>query len=82
MKNLQIARKALKFLQWQTPQLRQRLDQAIMELRENPFPYGSKKLIGYPNGFRVRVGDYRIIYHVDAQTLHVDKIAHRKDVYR
>ncbi len=49
-----------------------------------PFPFGYKKLHGFENLYRIRVGQYRIIYSVENNilTITVIKIAHRKDVYR
>jgi mRNA interferase RelE/StbE len=49
-----------------------------------PFPPGSKKLQGEPNLYRIRVGDYRILYRVDGKrvTILIVKIGHRRDVYR
>lgn len=53
-------------------------------LAEKPFPYGSIKLEGEDNTYRIRSGDYRIIYelHNDILMILVLKIGHRKDVYR
>jgi len=50
---------------------------------ENPRPAGSKKLKGYKNLWRVRVGDYRIIYSIDDVILLLDvrEIGHRKNIY-
>ena len=57
---------------------------AIERLSEHPFPVGSKKLSGYENVFRIRIGTYRIIYEVEGQKLLILilKIGHRKDIYR
>jgi mRNA interferase RelE/StbE len=54
----------------------------IAALATNPRPSGYKKLKGRP-GYRVRQGDYRIIYDIYDNTLTVDVIAlgHRKDIY-
>lgn len=48
-----------------------------------PRPVGCKKLKGGDNEWRIRVGDYRIVYVVDdaARTVDVTRIAHRRDVY-
>lgn len=56
----------------------------LKSLEENPRPAGSKKLKGYKNLWRSRVGDYRIIYSIDDVVLLVDvrAIGHRKDIYR
>ena len=58
---------------------------AIKSLAENPFPQGSIKLEGTKEKlYRVRKGNYRIIYSVEHNiiTVTILKIAHRKDVYR
>ncbi len=51
-------------------------------LEENPRPIGCKKLKGYKNLWRLRVGNYRIIYAIDDIILLVDvrEIGHRKDI--
>ena len=48
-----------------------------------PRPAGCKKLKGGVNEWRVRVGEYRIVYEIDdtARTVDVTRIAHRRDVY-
>ncbi len=54
----------------------------IKSLTSNPFPLGSEKLTGF-NLYRLRQGNYRIIYKVEKEklTIIVIKIGHRKDVY-
>jgi mRNA interferase RelE/StbE len=49
-----------------------------------PRPPGCKKLKGGDNEWRIRVGDYRIVYVIDdtAKTVDVTRIAHRRDVYQ
>lgn len=55
---------------------------AIYNLANNPRPHGCKKLKGR-DGYRIRVGDYRIIYNIFDKILTVDVInlGHRKDIY-
>jgi mRNA interferase RelE/StbE len=55
---------------------------AISKLEENPRPSGYKKLKGR-EGYRIRVGNYRVIYDIFESKLIVDIITlgHRKDVY-
>jgi mRNA interferase RelE/StbE len=52
-------------------------------LTTNPFPQNSKKLHNR-NGYRLRVGDYRILYDVNhvEKLIIIQRIAHRKDVYK
>ena len=62
----------------------QRILSAIEGLAKNPFPPSSKKLVGAKNTFRIRIGDYRIVYTYvpTIKTIEVQAIKHRKDVYR
>jgi mRNA interferase RelE/StbE len=64
--------------------VRVRVDRKVDELAENPRPAGAKKLKGSSELWRVRVGDYRVIYsiHDDVLLILVVKIGHRGDVYR
>ncbi len=63
---------------------RVRVDRKIDELAENARPAGAKKLKGSSELWRVRAGDYRVVYsiHDDVLVILVVKIAHRRDVYR
>lgn len=57
---------------------------AIATLADNPLPDGCRKMIGYARRWRIRIGDYRIVYEIEKEivTVHIIKIGHRKDVYR
>ncbi|MEW6085354.1 MAG: type II toxin-antitoxin system RelE/ParE family toxin [Chloroflexota bacterium] len=57
---------------------------AIRELADNPYPQGVKKLSGFDRAFRIRVGDYRVLYDIYENRLVIEiiRIRHRKDVYR
>lgn len=61
-----------------------RIRARLLALIENPSPRGAKALQGHPDLFRLRVGDYRIIYRVDGDELLVliIKVGHRRDIYR
>jgi mRNA interferase RelE/StbE len=56
----------------------------IRSLATNPFPEGSRKLVGGEFTYRIRVGDYRVTYQIYRQreVIEIDRIRHRKDVYR
>jgi len=64
--------------------LQKRIDTRIRALSENPRPGGVKKLASDENLYRLRVGDYRIIYQIQDKALLVlvIKIGHRREVYR
>ncbi|MCZ7631356.1 MAG: type II toxin-antitoxin system RelE/ParE family toxin [Microthrixaceae bacterium] len=57
---------------------------AIDLLADEPRPPGCTKLTGEDAVYRVRIGDYRILYEVidDRLLIHVVRIGHRRDVYR
>ncbi len=62
---------------------RDRLLTAIEGLQDDPRPHGAKKLVGEQTAWRIRVGDYRVIYDVlDAElVVTVVRAGHRRDVY-
>ena len=55
----------------------------LEQLAAGPRPPGCKKLKTGDNQWRVRVGDYRVVYEIDdtAKTVDVTRIAHRREVY-
>ncbi len=59
-----------------------RIDSAIRALATDPRPTGAKKLVG-ATGWRIRVGDYRIVYVIEDAVLVITvvKVGHRRDVY-
>ncbi len=75
---------ALKELEKLPRQIIPRAIAAIKRLAENPYPQGVKKLAGFERTYRVRVGDYRIMYeiHEDRLIIEIIRVKHRKDVYR
>ena len=66
------------------PEVQRRLSPHIDSLAQDPRRSGAKKLMGREDLWRIRVGDYRIVYEVRDRTLVVlvVRVAHRRDVYR
>ena len=60
-----------------------RIKAEILELQQNPRPHGVEKLT-HQEAYRVRVGDYRILYRIDDSTkeIFIYRIKHRKEAYR
>lgn len=60
-----------------------RVKEAVKHLGEIPRPTGCQKLTGR-EGWRIRVGDYRIIYEIDdpQRTVTILHVGHRRDIYR
>ncbi|MGO4615305.1 type II toxin-antitoxin system RelE/ParE family toxin [Nocardia sp. 2YAB30] len=57
---------------------------AIIDLPGNPRPAGAKKLVGSHDDWRVRIGQYRIVYEIDdgEQVITIFTVAKRSDAYR
>jgi mRNA interferase RelE/StbE len=62
---------------------RDRVLDAVDDLGEDPRPHGAKKLVGEDTAWRIRIGDYRVIYDIfdEELTVTVIRAAHRREVY-
>jgi mRNA interferase RelE/StbE len=60
-----------------------RIDRRILALAENPRPAGCKKLKGYKDQWRIRIGNWRVVYFIDdsAKRVSISRVAHRREVY-
>ncbi len=79
-----VERSAEKDLKRLSAGIRSRVATALRGLAENPRPSGSRKLAGTKHDWRVRIGDYRIIYEIAdvIRVVRVQRIRHRREVYR
>jgi mRNA interferase RelE/StbE len=84
LNRVEVARRALKILASLPRQEQQRIRAAIDLLAEQPRPPGCVRIVGEPHAYRVRVGDYRIVYEVfdDRLVIQVVRTGHRRDVDR
>lgn len=82
--HIEIARDALRALSKLDKPIRRRLQTAIDRLGNDPRPNGAIALQGLPGAYRVRVGDYRVIYTVedDQLVVLVVDLGHRREIYR
>lgn len=81
---VEVARRAAKVIAALPRREQQRIRAAIDLLADNPRPPGCVAMTGEAHAYRVRVGDYRIVYEVfDARlVVQVVRVGHRRDVYR
>lgn len=81
---VEIARRAVKSLARLPRREQQRIRAAIDLLADEPRPPGCAALKGEERAYRVRVGDYRIVYEVydDRLVVLVVRVGHRRDIYR
>jgi mRNA interferase RelE/StbE len=62
----------------------QRVVAAVADLAQEPFPNGSEKLAGAEHVYRIRIGEYRVVYEVlsEKKIVEIQRVRHRKEVYR
>lgn len=80
---VEVAPAALRQLRKLDPPARRRIQAVVELLAQQPRPPGAKKLVGGDGAWRVRTGDYRIVYELNDGVLLVLVLAvgHRRDVY-
>ncbi len=81
---IEFTRGAIKQLKKIPTNIRERIDLKIQELAIEPCPDGVKKLESELSLYRIRVGDYRVVYQIQDNILLITvvKIKHRSDAYR
>ena len=64
--------------------IRRRILAGIAKLQNDPRPPGCKKLVGESDAWRIRIGDYRVLYDVEDDVLVVTvvRVVHRREVYK
>ncbi|MDB6023523.1 MAG: plasmid stabilization protein [Pedosphaera sp.] len=67
-----------------TSEIHDRIMVAIQGLASNPRPPGCRKLVGGKKDWRIRVGDYRVIYEIadEIRIVRVNRVRHRREVFR
>lgn len=80
---VEIKRSAEREMNRRPAEIHRRISERILALEDNPRPLGSRKLRG-GDAYRLRVGDYRVLYTVDdqARRILVYGVAHRREAYR
>lgn len=79
MYKLDLTKAAGKFLQNPPAKQFRQIVTTIFRLREQPEPHDSKQLVGYPEYLRADIGEYRIVYRIDDDTVSICVIGKRND---
>ena len=79
---LLISKRAGKELRGLPDSERKKINDKIKDLLQNPHPHGSKKLAGAHFLYRLRHGDYRVIYQIIDEEIAIRAVGHRREVYR
>jgi len=79
-----IEKKAEKDLRRLPKNYQNKIIQKILNLKDNPKPIEARKITSSENYYRIRVGDYRIIYEINykEKRINIFRVRHRKEVYR
>jgi len=80
MYNIEWKEHALQNIEKLENSIARRIVKKVEELSENPFSKDIKRLKG-SNDFRLRVGDYRVIFFIKQDTIQILKVGHRKNIY-
>jgi mRNA interferase RelE/StbE len=77
-------RAAIKELQKLPRPMISKIVSAVDNLSSNPYPHGVRKLVNTEDSYRIRVGDYRVLYNIVETKLIIEiiRVGHRKDIYR
>ena len=79
-----LERTAEKDLARLSSEIHARVIAAIQALATNPRPPGCRKLAGSKHDWRIRVGDYRVVYEIadEIRVVRINRVRHRREVYR
>lgn len=82
--SIELTSSATKALKKLPDSIAHRIIAALDKLADQARPSGSKKLSGEDNLYRIRIGDYRVVYQIQDEQLVVliVRIGHRRDIYR
>ena len=75
--------KALKQLRSLDKQAQRKIIQKLDQISKEEILYSNKRLIRFKIGsYRLRIGDYRVIYDIDGKMITILLLGHRKDIYK
>jgi len=79
-----IERRAEKEMDRLSAPIHRRVSAAILALAFEPRPVGCRKLVGGGDDWRIRVGDYRVVYQIadTVKVVRIHRVRHRRDVYK
>ena len=79
-----IERRAEKDMDRLSSPIRRRVSDSILALASDPRPVGCRKLVGSSDDWRIRVGDYRVIYQIadTIRVVRVTRVRYRREVYK
>lgn len=82
MYNIVFTNKAIKDVENLPNNIQHRIVEKLKEYSMNPFDYSRKLSDTKIGSYRFRVGDYRIVFDVDKETIVILRVGHRKEIYK
>ena len=79
---ISIRKKAIKDLKYLDVKAQEKIKREILNLKNFPNVKNIKKLVNFEPAYRLRVGDYRILFDVENDEIIIGRILHRKDSYK
>ena len=74
--------RAFKDLKNLDPQVRQRIGQSLKRLENDPLKFARKLTDPRIGSYRLRIGEYRVVFDVEGEEIVVLRVGHRRDIYR
>lgn len=81
---VEVKRSVVKAIACLETSIQRQIAEALKSLASCPFPNGSRKIQGRADTWRIRIGNYRVVYEVHEERLviYVVRVGHRREVYR
>jgi mRNA interferase RelE/StbE len=80
--NLVYTRRAIRDIEKLDPRIKKRLGKALLRYKEEPLRYAERLTEPKLGTYRLRIGDYRIIFDIEENEIVVLRVGHRKEIYR
>ncbi|MBE0524575.1 MAG: type II toxin-antitoxin system RelE/ParE family toxin [Methanosarcinales archaeon] len=79
--NMSLSKNAISFLESISSNDKQRIIEKLKQLEQNPYSLPYKKIKGRQRTYRIRIGDFRIIYAVHESEIRILKVGRREGIY-
>ncbi len=75
-------RRAEKDIRKLDPSIKPQIGKALLKLQNNPFEHSEKLTDSIIGAYRIRIGDYRVIFDIEGKDIVILRVGHRKEIYK